>query len=172
MSRKDYVEAARIIRETPMASETRAALVARFATMFADDNARFIAGRFRLACEPEPQPCRACGEPFPYDENADYCPRCAAENACEQDRYVVVENTPGYLPEDDDPPVFHTYSDAVAYANERADEYEHDPDGRYDVDRSYASSENTYCVVVHDCDREHDLGRVIEVLRYEEEGAA
>jgi len=42
-------------------------------------------------------------------------------------------------------------------------------DGSYDVDRSWASSENTYCVVVHD--REHDLGRVIEVLRCEEEGS-
>ena len=25
--------------------------------------------------------CRACGELFPYDADADYCPRCAAENA-------------------------------------------------------------------------------------------
>jgi hypothetical protein len=52
MSRKDYVEAARIIRETAMSNETRAALVARFVTMFADDNARFSPSRFRAACEP------------------------------------------------------------------------------------------------------------------------
>ena len=52
MSRKDYVEAARIIRETAMPSETRAALVARFVTMFSDDNARFIPSRFREACAP------------------------------------------------------------------------------------------------------------------------
>jgi hypothetical protein len=50
MSRKDYVEAARILRETPMDEETRAALVSRFVTMFADDNPRFSASRFREAC--------------------------------------------------------------------------------------------------------------------------
>jgi hypothetical protein len=63
--------------------------------------------------------------------------------------------------------VFETYAAAVEYAKERADEYEQDPDGNYDVDRSCASSENTYCVVVHDRDRKNDLGRVIEVLRSE-----
>ena len=52
MSRKDYNEAARILRETAMSSETRAALVARFVTMFADDNPRFSPSRFREACEP------------------------------------------------------------------------------------------------------------------------
>ena len=54
MSRKDYVEAARILSETAMPSETRAALVARFVTMFADDNARFSPSRFREACVPAP----------------------------------------------------------------------------------------------------------------------
>jgi hypothetical protein len=54
MSRKDYVEAARIIPETAMSSETRAALVARFVTMFADENPRFSPSRFRDACEPAP----------------------------------------------------------------------------------------------------------------------
>lgn len=53
MSRKDYVEAARIIRETAMASDTRAALVTRFVTMFADDNPRFSPSRFRAAATPE-----------------------------------------------------------------------------------------------------------------------
>ena len=54
MSRKNYIEAARIIRETAMPSETRAALVSRFVTMFADDNPRFSPSRFREACEPAP----------------------------------------------------------------------------------------------------------------------
>ena len=27
------------------------------------------------------KPCRGCGEPFPYDPEADFCPRCADENA-------------------------------------------------------------------------------------------
>ena len=52
MSRKDYNEAARILRETVMPAETRSQLVARLVTMFADDNARFSPSRFRAACEP------------------------------------------------------------------------------------------------------------------------
>jgi hypothetical protein len=52
VSRKDYVETARILRETPMKSETRSALVGRFVTMFANDNPRFLPSRFRAACEP------------------------------------------------------------------------------------------------------------------------
>lgn len=52
MSRKDYNEAARILRETAMSAETRKALVTRFVTMFADDNPRFSPSRFREACEP------------------------------------------------------------------------------------------------------------------------
>jgi hypothetical protein len=52
VSRKQYNEAAQILRETAMPAETRAQLVARFVTMFADDNARFSPSRFRAACEP------------------------------------------------------------------------------------------------------------------------
>lgn len=53
MSRKDYVAIAEILRETPMESETRAQLVARFVTTLADDNARFSPSRFREAATPE-----------------------------------------------------------------------------------------------------------------------
>jgi len=52
MSRRDYNEAARIIRDTPMPACVRQQLVSRFVTMFADDNARFSPSRFREACEP------------------------------------------------------------------------------------------------------------------------
>ena len=52
MSRREYNEAARIIRGTPMPAHVRAQLVSRFITMFADDNARFSPPRFREACEP------------------------------------------------------------------------------------------------------------------------
>jgi hypothetical protein len=52
MSRKDYVEAARILRDTPMPAETRAALVGRFVTFFADDNAQFSPSKFREAAYP------------------------------------------------------------------------------------------------------------------------
>jgi hypothetical protein len=56
MSRKDYVEAARILRDTPMPATTRALLVARFVTMFADDNPRFSPSRFREASTPDIEP--------------------------------------------------------------------------------------------------------------------
>lgn len=62
MSRKDYNEAARILRETAMPAELRSALVARFSTMFSDDNPRFSPSRFREACEPEAV-CTSCGHP-------------------------------------------------------------------------------------------------------------
>jgi hypothetical protein len=53
MSRKDYVALAEILRETPMADETRAELVSRLVTMLADDNPRFSPSRFRAACSPD-----------------------------------------------------------------------------------------------------------------------
>jgi hypothetical protein len=31
------------------------------------------------------------------------------------DNYVIIENTPGYLPEDDDPPKFDSYAEALNY---------------------------------------------------------
>jgi hypothetical protein len=53
MSRKDYVEAARIIREASyLSAEARSRLVGDFVTFFADDNSRFSPSRFREACEP------------------------------------------------------------------------------------------------------------------------
>ena len=33
-------------------------------------------------------------------------------------QFTVIENTPGYMPEADDPPVFDTYAEAVACLNE------------------------------------------------------
>jgi hypothetical protein len=53
MSRKHYVEAARIVREAEYLSEEgRRRLVADLVTFFSDDNARFVPSRFRAACEP------------------------------------------------------------------------------------------------------------------------
>ena len=53
MSRKDYVEAARIIREASyLSAEAKALLVSDLVTFFSDDNPRFSASRFRQACEP------------------------------------------------------------------------------------------------------------------------
>lgn len=82
----------------------------------------------------------------------------------ETNRYVVIENTPGYLPEDDDPPVFDRYADAVQYLNDRAAEYADDPDANYRVEYGIASGDNLAAVIVHDDDSMHDLGRTIQIL--------
>jgi hypothetical protein len=63
MSRKDYVAAARIVREAEyLTDEARARLVSDLVTFFANDNARFSPSRFRAACEPV-QRCTTCGRP-------------------------------------------------------------------------------------------------------------
>lgn len=87
--------------------------------------------------------------------------------------FVVIENTPGYLPDDDDPPTFTEYAAAVEYLNERAAEYADDPDANYRVEYGWASSGNYAAVMVWDDDKTHDLGRYIgvELLEEEEEEA-
>lgn len=87
--------------------------------------------------------------------------------------YVVVENTPGYLPEDDDPAKFDDLGEAREYAKERLEslvefilegqDYEYGEDG---VDVSGDFSDDT-SVYVSDKARTHDLGRVIEILEVE-----
>jgi hypothetical protein len=53
MSRKQYNEAARILREADYLSrEARERLIADLVTLFADDTRRFSPSRFRSACEP------------------------------------------------------------------------------------------------------------------------
>lgn len=79
--------------------------------------------------------------------------------------FIVIENTPGYLPEDDDPATFEDYADAVAYLNGRAAEYADDPDANYRVEYGWASRDNLSAVMIYDDDKIHDLGRVIEIIR-------
>jgi len=76
--------------------------------------------------------------------------------------YLVIESTPGYLPDNDNDEVFTEYSEAVAYANELADELE---DQGYTTDRSWASRDNSYAISAETTDKIHDLGRIIEVVR-------
>lgn len=80
--------------------------------------------------------------------------------------YVVIENTPGYLPDDDDPLVTDDYATAVDHANELADRLEEEG---YECDRSWASSTNQYAI---HCTRSDtvapDLGRNIAVELVEE----
>lgn len=84
------------------------------------------------------------------------------------DRFVVVENTPGYLPEDDDPATFDSYDDAVAYMRERVSEYVEDIeecDATAEVSEGWASPDNYAAVMVYRSDRIHDLGRYFGVER-------
>jgi hypothetical protein len=54
MSRRNYIEAARIIREASyLTPDARRQLVADLVTWFADANPRFSPTKFRAACEPE-----------------------------------------------------------------------------------------------------------------------
>ena len=55
MSRKHYVEVARIVREaTYLDDEARAGIVSDLVSFFTDDNPHFSPSRFRAACEPDP----------------------------------------------------------------------------------------------------------------------
>jgi hypothetical protein len=78
--------------------------------------------------------------------------------------FIVIENTPGYLPDADEPAEFDNYADAVAYANELADEL---VEQGYECDRSWASRDNYYAIHCETSEKMHDLGRNIEVIRAE-----
>jgi hypothetical protein len=78
------------------------------------------------------------------------------------DRWIVIENTPGYLPDDDDPFETDDYHEACEHAESLAVELE---EQGYDCDRSWASSGNYFAI---SCTRdERDLGRWIAVERVE-----
>jgi len=91
-------------------------------------------------------------------------------------QYTVIESTPGYLPEDDDPAVFDELSDALVYASDRLSNLlDHIYDGQvYGTDEGYTgwkivgTLQDDHSVVVYDNSRTHDLGRVIAVVEYEE----
>lgn len=82
--------------------------------------------------------------------------------------YVVVENTPGYLPEEDEPAIFATFEEAEGYADERAREAgeqraEHDSTANV-----YRESETLWRIT---SDYPHTLDRVVEILE-EEDGTS
>jgi hypothetical protein len=80
--------------------------------------------------------------------------------------FVVIENTPGYLPDADDPAMFEDYSEAVAYLNEVCDELE---EQGYKVDRSWASADNLAAAFAQRDDTvAPDLGRTVQIIRDDE----
>jgi hypothetical protein len=91
--------------------------------------------------------------------------------------YVVLESTPGYLPEDDDPAVFEDIESARVYASDllsqlldhifEVQELGEDEPAGFEVVGSFAQEDRS--VVVYDKSRLHDLGRVIEIADYVEE---
>ncbi len=87
-------------------------------------------------------------------------------------QYTVIENTPGYLPDDEDPPIFDEYADAVEYLNDRCKEYEDDESGVFTVEYGLASSGNYAAAAISDSSKMHDLGRWIAVEGLEEEDDA
>lgn len=81
--------------------------------------------------------------------------------------YVVIENTPGYLPDDDDPASFDDRRAAIRYMVElvrRSRDYS--VEGGADIggwlDREAG------CAFLVDEGRPHDLGRCFEVVETEE----
>jgi len=98
------------------------------------------------------------------------CVRCGAlldngdtRMTTETATFVVIESTPGYMPDADEPAVFDNYADAVAYANELCNELE---EQGYTVDRSWASQDNLFAAhATRDDTIAPDLGRTIQVVR-------
>lgn len=84
-------------------------------------------------------------------------------------RYVVVENTPGYLPESDAPAVFETPEQAREYLKDEVERYcDHLVAGSEVEPNVWWDEELTEAYVV-DPSREHDLGRVFQILTAEDE---
>jgi hypothetical protein len=87
--------------------------------------------------------------------------------------FVVIENTPGYMPEDDDPATFEEYGDAVTYLNEEVQRFAEEIEesgGKARIEWGWASSVNLAAAAVYDESRDHDLGRwfAVEVEEVEE----
>lgn len=77
--------------------------------------------------------------------------------------YVVIENTPGYLPDDDDPATFDDWRDALRYMVTLVRESrDFSIEGGADivgwVDRDDG------CAYLTDEGRPHDLGRYFEIV--------
>lgn len=85
--------------------------------------------------------------------------------------YVVVENTPGYLPEEDEPATFEDQASAREYLRERVEDYCDFLAEGYDYREGYEPtvwwSEDLTYAQVYDPERIHDLGRAFEILESE-----
>lgn len=94
--------------------------------------------------------------------------RCPFEYEHEYPTWVVIENTPGYMPDNDDPATFEDLDAAKAYLAEEVERYcdfVSEGDGTPSV--SWADDRESAHVVT--TEHEHDLGRVFEIVQQEEE---
>lgn len=80
--------------------------------------------------------------------------------------YVVIENTPGYLPENDDPPIVETLEEGIECMNEEVSRY---IDFLEESETPFTESRDERSVYITRTDSPHDLGRWFEVVESEEE---
>jgi hypothetical protein len=78
--------------------------------------------------------------------------------------FTVVENTPGYLPEDDDPPAFDTFTDAEEYAVALADGYKDGFGLIRDTGLITVTRESRTLWRIENPSNPRDLGRVVEII--------
>ena len=90
--------------------------------------------------------------------------------------YIVIEYTPGYLPEDDDPPVFDQWAEAQNYVLSRRQELFDDDYGySYPPDHIKGPEEFMLDVgdfeddgfVYYDMRKTYDLGRIVQIVPLE-----
>lgn len=92
--------------------------------------------------------------------------------------YAVIEFTPGYLPDDDDPPIFDQWQEAVNYVRSERQRL-FDDDFGYEFSHVDNIDEPQFMLDVGDFDGDgfiyfdtrkiHDLGRIIQIVLVEEE---
>lgn len=87
-------------------------------------------------------------------------------------RFIVIENTPGYMPDADEPADFDDYAEAVAYLNAEVQRYVEDIeecDAVATVQWGIASADNLAAAIVYRDDRTYDLGRCFSVVLDDDE---
>lgn len=96
--------------------------------------------------------------------------------------YAVIESTPGYLPEDDDPPQFDQYNEALNYLHDCRTElfdddysYSYPPEDKdgdpvFELDIGEVGGVPPYkSFTYYDKRKMHDLGRIVEIVPVEED---
>jgi hypothetical protein len=92
--------------------------------------------------------------------------------------YTVIEYTPGYLPEDDDPPVFDQWAEAVNYVLVERERLFSDDWGYQEVDAGFGQVKTLAFMldvgdfeddgfVYYDKRKTYDLGRIVQIVPLE-----